>query len=633
MKIPVPGLVRIEEKNGSVLLAVLGFAAVVLICVVPFFYKNISSQNISVARSERWNTALPIVESGVEEAMAHLNRNCIDPQGLKFVGMTSDAAEKEDWTADGWRLGANEYTLVQPNQRTINIGSQKAYYEVRILTNETKRYPQIVSVGYTPAPYSGNSSNTNQSYVARQVRAFTVRNIITDAAVKSQTSIAFSGKCEVDSFDSQNTNYSNGGIYDSTRHLDNAPLVAIDGNIDLGGGKAYGTAETGATNTATGTIGSTNWIDSGQTGIEPGKYQQNVNDDLHQVEAPSGPFKTPFAGTVVVTNQVTESTQLTSPIYPNPAPASGVTTNTALVTTDFYPNPVPATGVTTNTTTVAQNTAPDPMPTALVTTNTDYFTSISYPTGLFYGFVQTNATGITNLTYPSAGTYVGSVTNIADKVKGKWTTNYAFAQIVSYSYQTIVYSWQEKTYTYLWPQSYTYTGSQTNFSYSTNSYDYVLGNGQYKVADFSPNGQVIVTGNAVLYITGDMKMTGQSQIIIRPGASLIIYAAGDVDLAGQGFLNQNNSAMNLSLYGLPTCTSISIGGNAGYTGVIYAPNADVKLHGGGNNEYDVVGSITGKSVDFVGHFHLHYDEALSRNGPAIGYAITSWMEERVGTTP
>jgi hypothetical protein len=36
----------------------------------------------------------------------------------------------------------------------------------------------------------------------------------------------------------------------------------------------------------------------------------------------------------------------------------------------------------------------------------------------------------------------------------------------------------------------------------------------------------LVTGNAVLYVTGDIKFTGSDSITINPGGSLTIYAAG-----------------------------------------------------------------------------------------------------------
>ena len=138
---------------------------------------------------------------------------------------------------------------------------------------------------------------------------------------------------------------------------------------------------------------------------------------------------------------------------------------------------------------------------------------------------------------------------------------------------------------------------------------------------------MLVAGDAVLYVTGDMAMTGQSQIIIAPGASLKLYVAGgSTNLAGNGIQNNNADATKFSYYGLPTNTDISIGGNAAFTGTIYAPNADLHLHGGGNDTYDVVGATVTKTVQMNGHFNFHYDERLGRTGGAVRYNVASWNE-------
>jgi hypothetical protein len=131
----------------------------------------------------------------------------------------------------------------------------------------------------------------------------------------------------------------------------------------------------------------------------------------------------------------------------------------------------------------------------------------------------------------------------------------------------------------------------------------------------------------VLYVTGNFSMSGQSYFKISPGASLKLYVGGSsASLGGQGVLNEAGNAANFSYHGLPGNTSLSLSGNAAFTGTIYAPNADFSLGGGGNNNYDFVGASVTKTATMNGHFNFHYDENLARVGPAKDFIVTSWNE-------
>jgi hypothetical protein len=161
------------------------------------------------------------------------------------------------------------------------------------------------------------------------------------------------------------------------------------------------------------------------------------------------------------------------------------------------------------------------------------------------------------------------------------------------------------------------------------NYTYVLATGNYLLSSFSMSGQnkAIVNGNAVFYVTGDISMTGQSLIYIAPGARLQLYCGGaTASFAGQGLANANASATNFFYYGLPSNTTLRLHGNAAYTGVIYAPNANFDLGGGGKDTYDTVGAAVVNNVSINGHFNFHYDEALGNLGGGGGFLITSWNE-------
>ena len=155
----------------------------------------------------------------------------------------------------------------------------------------------------------------------------------------------------------------------------------------------------------------------------------------------------------------------------------------------------------------------------------------------------------------------------------------------------------------------------------TNSGNYVI---------YSIYGNLTINAsNVVLYVSGVINMSGQSAITVTTNVnSATIYVGGpSFSLSGQATINnQKQNAHTVGVYGLPSLTSISFGGNAAFTGTIYAPEADFSFGGGGNNTYDYVGSLVANSCKLNGHANFHYDESLARNGPGIGYIPASWQE-------
>ena len=157
------------------------------------------------------------------------------------------------------------------------------------------------------------------------------------------------------------------------------------------------------------------------------------------------------------------------------------------------------------------------------------------------------------------------------------------------------------------------------------NYNYILDSGNYLLSSLS--GKVLVRGNATLWVTQSLSMSGQSGITIQSNKVLKLYvSAASASLGGNGVINQTGNATNFYYYGLPSNTSLSLSGNAGFTGVIYAPSAALSLNGGGNNTTDFVGAAIVGSATLNGHFNFHYDENLARIGPSRGYVITSWNE-------
>jgi len=89
----------------------------------------VRSQHRAVARSVAWNTALPVAEAGVEEALAHLNF-------------------ESNRVISGWVLVGTNYV----KSRTNTAAGTR--YEVSISTNALR--PVIVAKAYVTAPMTTN---------------------------------------------------------------------------------------------------------------------------------------------------------------------------------------------------------------------------------------------------------------------------------------------------------------------------------------------------------------------------------------------------------------------------------------------------------------------------------------------
>jgi hypothetical protein len=165
-------------------------------------------------------------------------------------------------------------------------------------------------------------------------------------------------------------------------------------------------------------------------------------------------------------------------------------------------------------------------------------------------------------------------------------------------------------------------------TYNGTNYHYVIGEGNWRMSSLSMSSTkvMMVTGNAVLYVTGNVSLSGQAYIAIAPGASLKLYVGGSASLSGQGVANATGNARNFVLYGLPSCQNLSLSGNSAFIGIIYAPNADFTLSGGGSDEVDFIGASITKTVNMSGKYNFHYDESLATWGPAKGFTVTSWNE-------
>jgi hypothetical protein len=161
------------------------------------------------------------------------------------------------------------------------------------------------------------------------------------------------------------------------------------------------------------------------------------------------------------------------------------------------------------------------------------------------------------------------------------------------------------------------------------SYQHVITmSGDYRASTLRGSVYVAAGVKARLYLSDDVSLTGQEEIkISKEAEGLTIYMAGEqFKSTGGGIVNETGKAEGFLYFGLPSNTDIVLGGNASFTGAIYANHADFYLGGGGSNPYDFIGASVTRSVRMNGHYRFHYDEDLANYGQSRGFIVTSWAE-------
>lgn len=153
-----------------------------------------------------------------------------------------------------------------------------------------------------------------------------------------------------------------------------------------------------------------------------------------------------------------------------------------------------------------------------------------------------------------------------------------------------------------------------------------ISSGTYRLPNISISGNAngYINGAVILYIDGNISISGNGRLQINSGGSLKIYVSETVSISGNGIanLNSNPKPKDFILYGLSSCTSVAISGNGNLYGAIYAPKATTSITGNGN----IYGSVVGKTISIPGNGNVLYDEDLKNftEGPPSNFKVISW---------
>jgi hypothetical protein len=252
------------SRSGNTLVVAMVLCGVVGLVLLSYM-ELIHARTKVRARSLAWNTAIPVLEGGIEEAFTHLQ---------------DDTA---DLTLNGWSKAGSNATVVYQKTRT---NFDNSYYTVTISNVATAPYtgPNIYSQGFVPAPLG-------QGYISRLVRVIVTNTpTIFSHAIAANGPVTMSGGAVVDGYDSSLGPYSV-----SSNRVAAGGIATNSGQnpaVNVGTADVYGQVSTGAGGTVSvgsGSVGDAAWCSS-HTGIEPGWTNDDMNVSFPTNYSPVGTF-------------------------------------------------------------------------------------------------------------------------------------------------------------------------------------------------------------------------------------------------------------------------------------------------------------------------------------------------------
>jgi len=143
---------------------------------------------------------------------------------------------------------------------------------------------------------------------------------------------------------------------------------------------------------------------------------------------------------------------------------------------------------------------------------------------------------------------------------------------------------------------------------------------------------VITGGKVVLHITGNINLGQGCEIVVMPGASLELYASGNIKSNEDSGFNNLGTPLDLKLWGLaqdplPATPQQNwqLNAKSAYFGQVYAPEATVQV----NAKSELWGAFTVYSFEMMNAGKLFYDGALRNvnlNDEGVRFVLKRWSE-------
>ncbi len=291
-------------------------AAVLIGLILSTFLKLVASQNQMTMRSQAWNRNIAVVEAGIEEALAHLNKNgAWDWQTFTYTGNLLvdgwSAADGGGWTKTAY-IGEDYYVVtISPFAPGTNCPNVTADGYVKQLG--TFALGKWVSRPFLAA-LGGNEGAT---YVKRTVSCTTTNVPLFSKALVAKQTIDLNGNnVRTDSYDSMIPAYNTNGRWDINKARDRGDIAtnnSLTNSVNVGNANVWGSVSTGPnaanpghasmTIGATGKVGDGSWQnDNSKSGVQPGKDRDDMNVFFPDVVLPFTEGLPPQSGTINGTN-------------------------------------------------------------------------------------------------------------------------------------------------------------------------------------------------------------------------------------------------------------------------------------------------------------------------------------------
>ena len=158
----------------------------------------------------------------------------------------------------------------------------------------------------------------------------------------------------------------------------------------------------------------------------------------------------------------------------------------------------------------------------------------------------------------------------------------------------------------------------------------IISSGKYDGISLGKGEIVTIDGPVTLYITGDTSLSNSAQLQINetnPDASLILYLGGALYCKNGGFINNiTRDAKKLKIYGLDSCTNLSIATDGELYGGIYVPQADMNL----KNSVNIFGAVVAKNLYQGAAANFNYDASLrdmAVSDEGVRFVVNKWREQ------
>ena len=273
---------RPQNRQQANILLVTLLTCLVIGFILASYLVLVSSQNLSVMRSLAWNSAIPVLEAGVEEALTQLRHR-----------------EVSELHSNGWTPVNGRYA------KELRIADSYCHVAIDV----SGPMPVIFSTAFVPAPLapgvsvgmiqgqigpSLDDSRFSSGYLRRSVRVQTIRNAMFARGMVARDTINLNGNnVSTDSYHSMIDGRNKNGKYDPTKRGDKGDVATNSGvinSLNVGNANIMGKVSTGKGGAVAigpnGIVGDAAWHKNNSKGMQPGAFTDDMNAVFDPVEVP-----------------------------------------------------------------------------------------------------------------------------------------------------------------------------------------------------------------------------------------------------------------------------------------------------------------------------------------------------------